>query len=586
MKKYVYLSRGFLKSTGMLLGTLFLFFALHSLFAAFEPLNLQVDSQTNPPRVVTSTPSFSAVFYSPTSTAFAISYEIQITTSSGNWDTPLYFDSGMQPLARSTPVDMRSPQILGPTFPQDGRSYFWRIKFFDQYGNGGAWSVEESYFAIAVPPSSLSHTLAIQDVITQSFFSNKYVEPFANDSVMQTVSCLVVDGDVTGIALFGRGNGLPQTARVYLTDDAGHTSDIQEFFGTTTAVTAGNWLFGFRKYVFTFPEPINCKEGVLSFQIHILDAGSIILDGAINEVFPWGDCIGVRCVQVKDLYFEVIGVSEINTNHAPVFDSIGNRTANEGALIEFMVNATDPDNDALAYTASNLPLGASFSTSTRVFSWTPSFNQSGNYLDIEFTVMDSGEPMELGTELIMITVGNVNRSPVFAPVGTQAALEGETISFVVSVTDPDADGVVLIASGTPAGALFNASTGLFSWTPTLVQAGAYVAEFFATDNGVPNLTTLLEVPLTIGDNPTLIEQAEVIIDTVIDYNFPTNVENSYLANLKKVAKFIEEGKIAAACNQLNTFIAKVENDIATGIIGQTEGTELLALANALLDDLQ
>jgi hypothetical protein len=119
-----------------------------------------------------------------------------------------------------------------------------------------------------------------------------------------------------------------------------------------------------------------------------------------------------------------------------------------------------------------------------------------------------------------------------------------------------------------------------------VQAGAYVAEFFATDNGVPNLTTLLEVPLTIGDNPTLIEQAEVIIDTVIDYNFPTNVENSYLANLKKVAKFIEEGKIAAACNQLNTFIAKVENDIATGIIGQTEGTELLALANALLDDLQ
>jgi hypothetical protein len=119
-----------------------------------------------------------------------------------------------------------------------------------------------------------------------------------------------------------------------------------------------------------------------------------------------------------------------------------------------------------------------------------------------------------------------------------------------------------------------------------VQAGAYIAAFIATDDGVPNLATLLEVPLTIGDNPTPTEQAEAVVDVVISYNFSQNVENSYLANLKKVTKFIEEGKIAAARNQLYAFIDKVENDIVTGIIGQIEGNELLALANALLDDLQ
>lgn len=645
-----------------------------------EPLDLQVDSQTNPPQVGTSTPSFSAAFYSPTSTILAVAYEIQIATSSNNWVYP-YFDSGMQQLSSSTPSGMRSPQILGPTSPQDGRSYFWRIRFWDQDGNKGKWSTGSNYYLIAIPPSPDIHLLAVQDVLTQSFFSNKYVEPRDN-SVQQTIFCSVVDGYVTGIALFGRGNGLPQTARVYLTDNAGHTSDIQEFSGTTTAVTAANWFSGFKRYVFSFPNPIQCNEGLLSFQIRILDAQSIILDGAINEVFPWGECLGVYCVQVKDLYFEIFGTSTVTqaVNHAPVLDLIGNRTVNEGELIEFTVNATDADNDTLTYSASNLPPGASFSTITRVFSWTPDFNQSGNYPDIEFTVMDDGEPMmiatqfvaisvdnvnrqplldligdkvgtegvsiaftvhavdpdgdtltyeasnlppgatfttstgvfswtpgysqagnytdiefavmdngtpmELDTELIMISVGNVNRPPVFGSVGTQAALEGETISFVVSSTDPDGDSVVLFASGTPAGASFDANTGLFSWTPTLAQSGAYIVQFIATDNGTPNLATLLEVPLTIGDNPTPTEQAEAVVDVVVDYNFPLNVENSYLANLKKVAKFIEEGKIAAARNQLLAFIDKVENDMTAGVIGQTEGNELLALANALLDDLQ
>jgi hypothetical protein len=493
---------------------------------------------------------------------------------------------------------MRSPQILGPTFPQDGRSYFWRIKFWDQYGNEGEWSMGENHFAIAIPPSSLVHTLAKQDVITQSFYSNKYSEPLSNDtfSTGQSVDCSFIDGNIIAIKLFGRGSGLVSDSRVYLTDNFGNTSDIQTWDGTTTVVTMSNWLSGFQPRIFSFTEPIPCQSGVFTFYVHVLSeqqeinsVQSVILDGAIDEVFPWGSYFGRCCISlVKDLYFEIYGTSTITqvVNHTPVLDPIGNRTVNEGELIEFTVNATDPDNDALVYSASNLPLGASFSTSTGVFSWIPGYDQDGNYLDIEFTVMDDGAPMELDTELIMITVGNVNRPPVFAAVGTQEALEGETISFVVAATDPDGDAVVLAASGTPAGASFNTSTGVFSWTPTLAQAGAYVAVFVATDNGVPNLATLLEVPLTIGNNPTPTEQAEAVVGVVVAYTFPQNVENSYLANLKKVAKFIEEGKIAAARNQLYAFIDKVEDDIVAGVITQTEGDELLALANALLDDLQ
>lgn len=537
------------------------------------PKDVQVNGEKNPPRVATDTPIFSAIFQSGTSTALGMYYEIQVASTS-DWSS-LYWDSGKQPLASTTPVNMRILDITTPQiFTQDGTTYFWRIKFWDDTNTEGGWSQSGDHFTMAIPESPSVHLLAKQDI------GVNFSMAFGGDGVIflqQTIDCRVVQGNITDITLRGQGNGGPGPLNVYLIDNFGHTSDSYAW---------PKWPAPVEKHTFHFTTPISCETGIVKFSVKGSGPQAVYFDGTENDLFPWGECIGA-CRDAKDLYFEIFGTSTATTiNNAPLLNSIGNRTVNEGQLIEFAVNATDADGDVLTYSASNLPAGASFNVSTGIFSWTPSYNQGGNYADIEFTVMDNGDPMELDTELIMISVGNVNRPPVFAGVGNQEALEGETISFVVSATDPDGDAVGLVASGTPAGASFDANTGLFTWTPTLAQAGAYVVQFIATDNGTPNLAALLEVPLTVGDNPTPTEQAVAVVDVVVDYNFPLNVENSYLANLKKVAKFIEEGKIAAARNQLLAFIDKVESDMAGGTIGQTEGSELLVLANALLDDLQ
>jgi len=49
------------------------------------------------------------------------------------------------------------------------------------------------------------------------------------------------------------------------------------------------------------------------------------------------------------------------------------------------------------------------------------------------------------------------------------------------------------------------------------------------------------------------------------------VENSYIANLKKVNGFIADGKINAALNQLEAFIQKLGQDVEHGVISQEEG---------------
>jgi len=86
----------------------------------------------------------------------------------------------------------------------------------------------------------------------------------------------------------------------------------------------------------------------------------------------------------------------------------------------------------------------------------------------------------------------------------------------------------------------------------------------------------------VGDVPTPSELADLLIETVLSLDLPRHVENSYLANLKKVKPFIEAGKITPAINQLNAFVKKVEHDMAHGDISADNGTMLIEMATELI----
>ena len=99
--------------------------------------------------------------------------------------------------------------------------------------------------------------------------------------------------------------------------------------------------------------------------------------------------------ELWQLYFE---------NQAPVLDPIGDQQVDEGELLEFTVTATDPDaGDTLVFSADEIPENASFDENTGVFSWTPEFDEAGEY-EITFEVMDDGTPQLSDDETITITV--------------------------------------------------------------------------------------------------------------------------------------------------------------------------------------
>lgn len=171
------------------------------------------------------------------------------------------------------------------------------------------------------------------------------------------------------------------------------------------------------------------------------------------------------------------------TNQSPSINAVPDQSGAEGALLTFNVSGSDPDGDALTYSAANLPSGATFVGQT--FSWTPGFAQSADYV-VTFTVND-GDGGTASTDA-NISIANTNRAPTAAlvPPSPYTVNEGALLSFNVVGTDADVgvDGDVLTYSGTPlpAGAALNANTGAFTWTPSFAQSGTYNITFTVTDS--------------------------------------------------------------------------------------------------------
>ncbi|MBM3250043.1 MAG: tandem-95 repeat protein, partial [Candidatus Omnitrophica bacterium] len=197
-------------------------------------------------------------------------------------------------------------------------------------------------------------------------------------------------------------------------------------------------------------------------------------------------------------YSNTASATTVRANNPPVLNAIGSKSVNENQLLQFAVSATDPDNDTLTYSATGLPSGASFNSSTKTFAWTPGYTQAGTY-QVTFTVSDG---MLTDSEAVTITVANVNRAPELAAIGNKSITAGQLLQFTVSATDPDNDTLTYSVNGLPNGAGFNSATKTFSWTPASTQVGTYQVTFSVTDGTLGDSETVT-IMVTTNQPPVL-----------------------------------------------------------------------------------
>lgn len=217
------------------------------------------------------------------------------------------------------------------------------------------------------------------------------------------------------------------------------------------------------------------------------DAGSYNV--AVNVSDPAGSkAEGTFSIQVNDV------------NQPPVFDAIQDVSINEGEVLNIIISATDMDNDLLTLTATGLPAGVTFAdggNGTGSLDLMPGYDTQGTY-DVTFSVTDN---INTGVSAeVKLIIGNVNRQPIWTPVGTQTAVLGEVLSVPVTASDPDGDTLLLSLASGPTGVEFTDNgngTGTLNWAITDADLGNHLVSLTAKDSA--GAMTSLSVEINVTD---------------------------------------------------------------------------------------
>lgn len=147
-----------------------------------------------------------------------------------------------------------------------------------------------------------------------------------------------------------------------------------------------------------------------------------------------------------------------------------------------LVNDSDPDGDDLTAIKAGDPSHGSLALKADgSFLYTPN---SGWHGADSFTYKACDGSLCSDEVTVSLTVLETNHAPVLAAIGNRSALVGRTLTFTVSATDADHDGLIYsLESETPTSATIDANTGVFTWTPTTV--GEYTFTIRVSDGKLP-----------------------------------------------------------------------------------------------------
>ncbi|MFA6306294.1 MAG: FG-GAP-like repeat-containing protein [Patescibacteria group bacterium] len=118
--------------------------------APSTPSDLLVENLANPSAVFDNAPEFSAIYNDLDSGDNAVNYQLQVSASNTDWTSTLW-DSGKTFMATTTEGSRCNDISYASSapLPFNGATYYWRIKFWDDENNEGAWSDGNNYFTMS-----------------------------------------------------------------------------------------------------------------------------------------------------------------------------------------------------------------------------------------------------------------------------------------------------------------------------------------------------------------------------------------------------------------------------------------------------
>ncbi len=226
---------------------------------------------------------------------------------------------------------------------------------------------------------------------------------------------------------------------------------------------------------------------------------------------------------------------------------LADRSINDGSAITYATSGgfTNPNDVALAYSASGLPSGLSIDSATGLILGTLDHDASAMAQGGLYTVAVTVDDGQGGTATNTFHLTASNQAPAFVmPLANQSNQDGDTIAALVTsqaFADPNAgDTVSYAASNLPKGLAIDPASGVISGTIAGdVAAGGYVVTVTATDD--KSAATSTTFTWFIGDVPPTASgtlpgqhltdgQSGIDIATAGGFTSPNGLPPTYTAN--------------------------------------------------------
>ena len=169
---------------------------------------------------------------------------------------------------------------------------------------------------------------------------------------------------------------------------------------------------------------------------------------------------------------------------APSLGNPGNRFSATDSEVTLQLDASDPNLNVLAFSATGLPTGLSINPSSgRISGQTANV---GGVFDVTVSVTDGWSAVS--RSFIWTIEGGSNTGPNLAVIDDQTSTVDESVSLVVTASDPDGDSLSFSASGLPSGLSISSQTGLISGSAA--EAGVYPVVVTVSDGPLSASRTL------------------------------------------------------------------------------------------------
>ena len=188
------------------------------------------------------------------------------------------------------------------------------------------------------------------------------------------------------------------------------------------------------------------------------------------------------------------------TDLMPTAPNISNRSATVGTSYSQTLAVGTGGDTPLSYSASGLPPGLSFNSSSRVISGTPT--TAGTY-NVTYTVTDADGDTDADTfNIVVSSAPPTDLMPSAPNVGDQVATVGTSYSQTLAVGTGGDTPLSYSATGLPPGLTFNSSSRVISGVPT--TAGTYTVTYTVTDDDGDDDDDTFDIVVAAAGTPNLV----------------------------------------------------------------------------------